>query len=126
MGSGRIRVGITALGAAVVLAACGSSGGSSGVSQSKLETKLKNEPSIQTVLDQGGAKAKVTSQLVDCVAKALVKNADPSDLKKYVNGQMNLNDVGAKAKGSTDTAESEAKTCAQNAVQSDKSSAPAG
>jgi long-subunit acyl-CoA synthetase (AMP-forming) len=104
------------------LAACGSSGGGNSVSQSKLEAKLKSEPSIQSVTVQGGTKAKITDQLVDCIAKALEKNANQSDLKKYVDGKMNLNDVGGKSKGAGNSAQAEAKTCAQNAVSSDKSS----
>jgi predicted FMN-binding regulatory protein PaiB len=115
---------LTAVAGALCLAACSSSGGGgSSVSQSKLSAKLKSEPSLQTVLHQGGAQGKVANQLVDCIAKALKKDADQSDLSKYVDGKMNLNDVGGKDKGSTNKAEADAKTCATNAVSSDKSSA---
>jgi hypothetical protein len=106
------------------VAACSSSGGG-GVSQSALEGKLKKEPTIQQLLQQGGKKANLTTKLVDCVATALEKNADPSDLQKYVKGQMNLDDIGGKAKGSANSAKSELTTCAKNVAQSATSS-PAG
>lgn len=119
----RLAVKLGAVVVATCVAACSSSGGG-GVSTTKLESKLKNEPAISSVISQGGAKAKVTSQLVDCIAKALKKDADPDDLAKYVDGKMNLNDIGGKDKGSANDAQSDAKTCAQNAVKQDKSSAP--
>jgi ABC-type oligopeptide transport system substrate-binding subunit len=119
----RATLKLTAVAAALCLAACSSSGGSSSVSESKLAAKLKSEPSLQTVLNQGGTKAKIANQLVDCIAKALKKDASQSDLNKYVDGKMNLNDVGGKAKGSANKAQTDAKTCATNVVNSARSSA---
>ena len=119
----RATLKLTAVAAALCLAACSSSGGGSSVSQSKLAAKLKSEPSLQTVLHQGGTKAKIANQLVDCIAKALKKDADQSDLSKYVDGKMNLNDVGGKDKGSANKAEADARTCATTAVNNAKSSA---
>ncbi len=113
---------ITAVAAVLFLAACSSSGSSS-VSQSQLAAKLKSEPTIQSVIQQGGTKGKVATQLVDCIAKALKKDASGSDLKKYVDGKMNLNDVGGKSKGSANKAEADAKSCATSAVASDTASA---
>ena len=69
--------------------------------------------------NEGGTKATVTTQLVDCIAQALENNADQADLKKYVNGQMDLNDIGGAGKGSADSAQSEAENCAKTAVASD-------
>jgi hypothetical protein len=121
----RATLKLTAVAAALCLAACSSSGGGSSgsVSQSKLAAKLKSEPSLQTVLHQGGTKAKIANQLVDCIAKALKKDADQSDLSKYVDGKMNLNDVGGKDKGSANKAEADARTCATTAVNNATSSA---
>ena len=121
--SRRFTSSAAALLAASALAACSSSSGA-GVSLGSLESKLKKEPAIQSVLNQGGTKAKLTSQLVDCIAKALDKNANQSDLKKYVSGKLDLNDIGGKSKGSANGAENDAKTCAQQTVAKDKSSAP--
>jgi hypothetical protein len=56
------------------------------------------------------------------VAKALEKDADQGDLKKYVDGKLNLNDVGAKDKGAGDDADNVAKTCATSAASSDSAS----
>jgi hypothetical protein len=114
---------ITAVAGVLCLAACSSSGGGSSVSQSKLASKLKSEPSIQTVIKQGGTQSKIATELVDCIAKALKKDANQSDLKKYVDGKMNLNDVGGKSKGSANKAEADAKSCATTAVASATSSA---
>jgi hypothetical protein len=122
MAQHRATLKLTAVAAALGLAACSSSGGSGSVSQSKLAAKLKSEPSLQSVLNQGGTKGKVANDLVDCLAKALKKDADQSDLSKYVDGKMNLNDVGGKDKGSSNKAAADAKTCATNAVNSVKSS----
>jgi hypothetical protein len=109
------------------LAACG---GSSKVSEAKLETKLKSEPEIQQILDQGGAKATVTSQIVTCIADALEKNASQSDLKDYVNGKKNIDDIGGASKGSGDAASAEVKSCATSvatrAVASISASGTAG
>ena len=65
----------------------------------------------------------MTSQLVDCIASALEKNANQSQLKQYVNGKLDLNDIGGKKKGSGQDAQAEAKSCAQSKVAGDKSSA---
>jgi hypothetical protein len=113
---------ITAVAGVLCLAACSSGSGGS-VSQSKLASKLKSEPSIQTVIKQGGTQSKIATELVDCIAKALKKDANQSDLKKYVDGKMNLNDVGGKSKGSANKAEADAKSCATTAVASATSSA---
>ena len=122
----RLSVRIGAIATVITLAACGSSGGSgSSVSQSKLEAKLRSEPQIQSLLQQGGTKAKVTSQLVDCVAQALEKDANQSDLKKYVDGKMNLNDIGGKTKGSGNNAKVTVQNCARTAINHDKSSTAA-
>lgn len=120
--SHRARAVVATVGA-ICLTACSSASG--GVSQSKLENKLKSEPVIQTLLHQGGTKAQVTDQLVGCVATALEKNASQSDLKKYVAGKMNLNDVGGKTKGSANNAAAEVRSCAATAANKDRSSAPA-
>lgn len=77
---------------------------------------MKSEPEIQQLMQQGGTKAQVTDQLVSCIATALEKDADSSDLKDYVNGKKNLDDVGCKTKGSSNDAQNEAKNCAQSAV----------
>jgi hypothetical protein len=104
----------------VLLAACSSD---NGVSESKLESKIKSEPSIQSVLNQGGTKADVADALVQCIAQALRKDADQDDLKKYVDGKLNLSDVGGRSKGSALDAQADAKTCAQSAVSSIASTA---
>jgi hypothetical protein len=118
-----LRIAVAATLAAVSVAGCSSSGGS--VSLSKLETKIKSEPEIQTLLSQGGTKAAVTDALVHCIASALDKDADQADLKKYVSGKLNLDDVGAKAKGATNDAQTVAKNCASSAVPSAAASASA-
>jgi hypothetical protein len=98
--------------APALLVGCGSSGGSGGgVSQSKLEAKIKSEPSIQTLLKQGGGKASVTSQLVACIATALKKDADQADLKKYVDGKVSIDSVAAKSKGAKSQAAADTRTC---------------
>lgn len=107
-----------------LLAGCSSSGGSgSGVSQSQLESKIKSEPSIQTLLKQGGAKASVTKQLVSCIATALEKDAKPADLKNYVAGKLTIEKVGAKSKTADNQAATDAKTCASQVVSKASSSA---
>ncbi len=111
----RTAAGVGALGCAVMMTACGSSGK---VSTSKLDAKLQSEPEIQQLLSQGGAKATVTSQLVSCIADALEKNASQSDLKDYVNGKKNLDDIGGATKGSANAANSEAKNCATSVATS--------
>lgn len=96
--------------APALLAGCSSSGGS-GVSQSKLEAKIKSEPSIQTLLKQGGGKAAVTSQLVGCIATALKKDANQADLQKYVDGKLSIDSVSAKSKGAKSQAAADTRTC---------------
>lgn len=115
----RRSAGWTSIAAVMIVAACSSSSGSSGgVSEGALEAKLKNEAAIKTLIDQGGAKAKVTTQLVGCIAKALEKDASPSDLKKYVDGKLDLADIGGKTKGAAADAKTVAQTCVQSAVKS--------
>jgi hypothetical protein len=109
----------------LLVSACSSSGGgsSSKVSESQLESKLKSEPQIKTVLQQAGSKKPVVSQVVTCMAQALEKDASQSDLKKYVDGKLNLNDVGAKGKGATNAAANQVKSCTQNVAASASASA---
>ena len=111
------RIAVAGMATSLLLTGCSSSGGG-GVNQSQLESKIKKEPQIQTLLSQGGKKAKLTDALVGCIAKALKKDADPSDLKKYVQGKLDINDVGGKSKGSASKAKTDVQTCAQNVASS--------
>ena len=97
----------------LVLSACSSSGGGSGVSESQLEAKLRKEPSLTAVKSQLSSKPKAYDILITCVAKAIKKDADSSKLKDYVDGKTSLNDLGTKAQGQK--AGADAKACAQSA-----------
>jgi hypothetical protein len=114
----KFRTGLASAGVAAVLMSVAACSGSSSVSQSKLDSKLKSEPEIQQLLQQGGAKATVTSQVVSCIATALEKNASQADLKDYVSGKKNLDDIGGATKGSANAASAEVKSCATNVATS--------
>lgn len=105
------------------LVGCSSSKSSGGVSLTQLEDKLKSEPSIQQAQAQAPPAGKgVVNALIECVAKAMEQQADPNELKQYVQGKLNLNDIGGKSKGSGNAAENEVKNCARPAISSAVSS----
>lgn len=109
-----------------LLVGCSSSKSSHGVSLTQLENKLKSEPSIQQAEAQAPpADKNVVNTLIACVAKAMQQQADPTELKKYVDGKLNLNDIGGKNKGSGNAAQNELKSCVGPAVSSAVSSAKA-
>jgi hypothetical protein len=88
--------------APALLAGCSSSGGG-GVSQSKLEAKIKS---------------------VGCIATALKKDANQADLKKYVDGKISIDSVSAKSKGAKSQAATDTRTCITQVMSKASSAAP--
>ena len=103
----------------VCLAGCSSSGSSGGsVSQSQLEAKLKKEPSITALTKSGGAKAAAVNKLIDCAAKAYIKDADPTQLQEYVDGKISIGKVKPKSGDAKDDAKNAVAACEQSAIKS--------
>ncbi|MBE7188644.1 hypothetical protein [Jatrophihabitans endophyticus] len=100
------------------LAACSSGGGGGSVSQSQLEAKLKKEPSIAQLTKAGGQKAAVVNKLVDCAAKALIKDANSSQLQQYVDGKISISKVKPKSSGAKDDAKNAVQACEKSAIGS--------
>jgi hypothetical protein len=110
----RTRLGILVAATALAASACSSSGGGGGgVSQSQVESKLRQEPQLSQLKTTLKSHAKAYDTLISCAAKAIKKDADQSKLKAYVDGKTSIDKLGSDAQGKK--AEADLKSCVKSA-----------
>jgi hypothetical protein len=102
-----VTLGVTVAALALGASACG---GGEEVDKAALAAKLKSDPELK------GIPSNVIDGLADCMADVALKYGDKGDLKKYVDGEVKLDDV--KGVGPNDKeAEADAEKCAKAAVK---------